>query len=140
MSVRTVVKDLLEADGTIATLLTGGVYATREISRELTAAVFDANSELQPAALVKLGPDTAIGPDEIGSQQLVDIYLYERDGFTTIDQALARVYSLLHRQKIGDASDRIYEARHVQDIPDQEDAALNCSLALARYEVIRNRG
>lgn len=135
-----VIKTLMEGDATLAALLTGGVFTGREVSRTDTAGAFDANGELQPCVLVKVGGEFAEGPDEFAGRQFIDIYFYERDGFTVIDQAIPAAYSLLHREKIGDASDKVFETRWTNDIRDQEDGALGSSLSVSRYEVVRHRG
>jgi hypothetical protein len=53
-----------------------------------------------------------------------------------IDQALARVFTLLNRQKIGS---KTWDVRWADDVRDQRDQALGCSLSMSRYEVVRNR-
>lgn len=138
---RTIIGTLLANDSTLETLLTGGVeYTVGEISRTGTPTRYDANKEILPCALVKLSTEGEFGPHEDGSRGFVAVYFYQRSGYEVIDQARERVYALLHRQKVGDASDKVWEVRHAGDVLDQEDPALECSLQVSRYQVVRNRG
>lgn len=134
---RDVIKAFLEADTTLMALLTGGMYTATEISRQLTPDVFDANGEVLPCALLVLESEDPVGPYDTSSRLFVVLYLYERQGYTAIDAALNRIYTLMHRQRI--SGNGMWEMRHVGDVPDQRDATLNCALALSRYQVTRLR-
>jgi len=136
------IRDLMLADATLQTLLTGGVYAEREIKRThpITAAAFDADSLILPCALVKATSEIADGPDRFAGRQYVDIYFYELDEYVTIYQAIDRTRVLLHRQKIGQPVDGVWEVRWFHNITGQEDPVLMCSLSVSRYEVVRFRG
>lgn len=140
MTLRSVVKTAIEGDGTLAALLTGGVHAVTEISREEASGAFDANGEIQPCALVKLPSEFSDGPLSMTGRQALDIYIYERQGYATIDQCLDPLRALLHRQKIGAAADKIFEVRHTDDVKDQRDIATGWSLHLSRFEIWRFRG
>ena len=120
----------------LAGWLTGGVHVVREISRQATPVAFDADGEILPCALVKVETETPAGPDDYAGRQFITISLYERSGFGVIDLAVAQLYSLLHRAKVSGA----WEVRHADDVRDQVDEALGCSMALCRYQVWRYRG
>lgn len=96
---------LLEADGTLMAILTGGVYTKAEtgrdgITRDATPDAFSSGF-LVPCALVKqrgLVPDNAIRDSEeqeTSAAQVVEIYIYEDSGYTNIDAAVARIKTLL---------------------------------------------
>lgn len=140
MSIKSVVKAAIDANAPLTALLTGGVHLAGELSRQGTAAAFDANGEIRPCALVKSSTDNPDGPDQFASREVIHIFLYQRDSYDTIDQVLPLLFSLLHRQKIGAASDAVWETRWIGDVRDQEDQALSCSLSLSRFEVVRHRG
>lgn len=129
MTTRDDVKAVLEADATLIGLLTGGFYAGGTINRQDTPGAFDANSEILPCLLVNAGTTTPAGPFKDSARDFVDVYFYQRSGYDVIDQAIERVYALLHRQKIGSG----WEMLHFADNPDQVDQALACSLAVSRY-------
>jgi len=131
------VKTVLEADATLTGLLTGGIYLRTEISRQNTPGAFDANGEIRPCCLINLESEAPAGPFEDSSQVFFRVFFYERFGYATIDAARERVYTLLHRQIIG--STRGWEVRHTDDILDQEDQALDCSLILSRFMRYRVR-
>lgn len=139
---RDTVKTLLEGNAPIMALLTGGVYAAKEISRsdEVTAAAFDANGELQPCVLVKLPGEETQEPADILGAQALDLYFYERNSYTAIDAALPLVRAILHKQKIGTSADKVFQVLHRRDVTDIDDPALRANLHIAGYEIMRNRG
>jgi hypothetical protein len=134
--VRSTVKEHLENDATLAAVLTGGFYATREVTRQDTPAAFDDNGEIEPCLLVKLETDTPVGPYVRGSRLYFNVIFYQRSGYDVIDQALERTYDLLHRSKL---TDGVWEISHADDVLDQEDEALNCSMSYSRYMATRLR-
>jgi len=135
--VRDTVKALLEADTTLMAILTGGVYAGGEIARQGTPNAFDANGEILPCTLVKVETETPWGPYDDSSRQYLVVMFYERSGYENIDEALARVYVLLHKTKLDTAG--VWETVHADDVRDQEDQALACSLSYSRYAIARSR-
>jgi hypothetical protein len=137
MTIRSAIKSLLEADTTLMTTLTGGVYGEAEISRQATPAAFDANEELEPCALLKVEADDPTGPFETSSRTFVTVYFYARSGYSAIDTALARVYALLHRQRV--SGEGVWNIRHAGDVRDQQDPALGCAMSMSRYVVYRRR-
>jgi hypothetical protein len=128
--VREIIRAFLEADAALLAMLPGGIFAEIEISRLNTPAAFDANKELQACANVKLETRSPVGPHPDCAQQFFAVTIYQLSGFTVIDQAVQRVYELLHGQKI---SSLIYEVQLVDTIPEAFDYALNCSMALSRF-------
>lgn len=133
---RATITATLEADATLMAILTGGVHDGVEISRQDTPGAFDANEEIEPCALVKLTTEVPDGPHDAGAVQYFNIFLYERSGFTNIDAARARIWTLLHKQKLGSGT---YEVAHADDVLDQEEPALGCSMARSRYMATRLR-
>ena len=131
------IKTVLEADATLMALLTGGIFTQTEISRQLTPGAFDANSEIQPCALINYEFEASAGPFNDVSQVYVRVFFYQREGYASINSARDRVYTLLHRQRIG--TTRGWEVRWTDDVLDQEDQALNCKLQLSRYMRYRVR-
>ncbi len=118
MSAEDDVKTILAADATLSALLTGGVLTFDEtgrqgLSRGGTPAVFDATTGLlMPCAVVKARARMADGAivDEAGQEtstrQVVEVWVYQDGdaGYSAIDTALARVYTLLHAKHVGDAA------------------------------------
>lgn len=133
---RELIRSALAGDEYLSTLLTGGVYAGKEITRQTHAQVFDVNGELKPCALVRLEVEAPNGPHAGGSRLAATVYFYQADGYEVIDQARQRVYDLLVGAKL---SDGIWTVEHADDVLDQEDAALGCCLAMSRYSVVRRR-
>jgi hypothetical protein len=85
--------------------LTGGVFTKAAVGREgitrnSASGAFDANGYLKPCALVKqrgLVPDGGIRDglaQDISAAQMVEIYVYEDNGYTNIDAALVRIRDL----------------------------------------------
>lgn len=139
MSVRSEIRDLLAADATLVAILTGGVYAAIEMKRTgETEAAFDANGEIKPCGLVKTATEITDGPTQNSGRIFIDIYLYQFSGFDSIDAAKERIFTLLHRLRI--SAVKVWEVKWLNDITDQEDPALQCSMHLCRYEAVRYRG
>lgn len=106
MSRETDIEAVLEADVTLMAILTGGVYTAGAlglggINRQDTAVAFS-NGYLQPCALVKqrsFVPDGVVVDHTTGhasAARVIEIYVYEDAGYTNIDGALARIFTLLH--------------------------------------------
>jgi hypothetical protein len=94
----------MEADATLMATLTGGVYAAGEvglegISRDTTPSAFS-SGYLLPAALVRQRsdvPDNAVWDEatqHTSFRQVVEIYLYEDRGYSSIDTAAERLFQL----------------------------------------------
>jgi hypothetical protein len=65
--------------------------------------------------------------------------LYERDGYTSIEAARARVYTLLHRTRVTPAVGGCWTIRQSDDVLDVVDEALGCNLAISRFYAVVNR-
>lgn len=127
----------LAADLDLTTILTGGLHAGLEITRQKTPAAFDGNGEVMPCVLVRDGVSGPVEPHPDGARGYVDMYFYQYQGSAQITSARLRVYQLLHRQNAGIAG--VWEFRHVNDVAVTEDPALNCNLAMSQYMVYLNR-
>jgi hypothetical protein len=128
--------NLLQGDATLVALLPGGIYDGAEvdhISRTNTPDAFDSDSELLPCAIVKLTGDQPFGPFRYSSQRNFTIYLYQRTGSATIEQARDRCITLLHRQRLSGV--RAWQMFHANDLLGQWDAALDCPLIVSRYRL-----
>ena len=136
---RDAVVAVLEGDETLMATLTGGVHTATEINRQLTPTAFDDNGEIEPCALVKFETEGPWGVHDHSARLFFSVMFYERSGYTSIETARARVYSLLHRQRVTPASGGCWEIRHSDDVLDQEDTALGCGLAVSRFYAIVKR-
>ena len=114
MSVETDFQDRMEADAPLMAILTGGVYVSGElgplgINRTDAPGAFDANGYLKPCALVRqraLTPDLQV-VDQIeqvsSATQVIEIYVYQDSGYTSIDTALDRLYTLFFGYQFSDS-------------------------------------
>ena len=128
----------LQADGELASLLTGGIYGAtqvEEISRQNTPEAFDANKEIKPCALVTIGTEVRAGPHHRGVATTMGVYFYQRFGYEIIDQAMQRTFEVLHEQRIG--GDGVWQIFFNINIPNQRDPALDCALGSQRYVAYR---
>lgn len=133
------IRTALIADGTLMGLLTGGVYeGVEEISRQNAPAAFDANSELKPCALVKLGVESRRGPyrEIVSVQTPITVYFYQRDNYDVIEPAMSRTLALLHQAKIGTGT---WEIEYESTVNHQRDQALDCPLSTMRFIAVRRR-
>lgn len=125
------IKAVLSNDATFASYATGGVYAEPEISRQDTAAAFDANGEIKPCCLVKLATITQSGQNRYANRTFIDLFFYEykNNGTDSIDNMANRAYALLHdTRQTGTA--RVYFDLATPDIPE---SALSASVRRASY-------
>lgn len=126
----------LTGNPAVMALLTGGVHSDTLISRQTTPTAFDDNGEIQPCALVKTGVETPSGPHHRGSRAFVEVYLYQYTGYAAIRAARDLIYTLWHEQRIGTG---VWQMFSTDDVNDQLDDALKCSLIVSRYMVVRRR-
>ncbi len=138
MSVSDDVKTALTANAALMAVLTGGIYNdVEEISRQNTAAAFDATTkEIKPSALIKLGTETRVGPYSRSVQTPLTIYFYERQGYANIESAMIKAYDLLNEKQIGTG---VWELTYDVSVHQQRDTALDCALGTLRFIAIRNR-
>lgn len=138
MTLETDFKDVMEDDNDLMELLSGGVYEAievGEISRQLTPGAFDANKELQPCALVKLGTEIPRGPYDTSVQTPVQIFFYEKSGSAVnSDRAMAIVYFLFNRKKVGEG---VWTIEHESTTWNQSDDALDAILGVMRFVAVR---
>lgn len=103
----------MEADATLMATLTGGVYSYASLgrdglTRDAVAGAFDANGFLKPMAVVKQGantPDNQVvdfDSQDVTAVQVVEIWLYEDEGYTNIDAAMTRLFALFFGYQFGD--------------------------------------
>jgi len=145
MTVQADIVTVLQASAPLLAVLTGGVYAqddVGEISRQATSNAFDANDELKPCALVAEGTELRRGGiDHLGIgtsvQTPVNIYFYERSGYTNIAAAMGLTFTLLNGKKIGNSTWRVEFENMVKNQVDQ--SLRNASLGIQRYMVVRLR-
>jgi hypothetical protein len=138
MSLLDDLKTALEADTTLMSVLTGGVYAgIEEINRQSAPGAFDANREIQPCVLIKLGTESRLRsgiPNSVNTP--VTIYFYERSGYENIDQAMSLAFTDLNERKIGT---NVWNIEYDIAVSQQRDTALDCALGSLRFVVKRMR-
>lgn len=132
----------LTGDATLMAVLTGGVHRAPEISRQATPAAFDTYAEIKPCALVKQETTAPFGPHEKSARAFVRIHLYERAGYTSIEAARHRIFSLLDGARVAATSGEevgVWEIAHVGDVVDATDQALDVPMSVSRFQVVVNR-
>lgn len=132
----------LSADYTFMNALSGGLYhEIAEIKRQDPAAAFDSNGEILPCGLLKMSEANPIPPYNHGARLSFELYFYQRAGYASIEAARERAYDLLHYQRLTPVGQTAgcWEIHHLNDITQQEDDALRCSLEVARFEAIVRR-
>lgn len=138
---RQAIYSYLTADVTLMGILSGGLYDANEvgeISRQNTPEAFDANSELKPCGLMRMGSPTSFGPYTYSARSGMSLLFYERAGYANTEAARERVYTLLHESKLTPAGETAgcWVIRWTDDVLQQEDTALKASLELSRYEAV----
>lgn len=112
MSIENAIETFLDADATLAALLTGGIHAWDELPRDginetQMSSVFTTGI-LKPTAVVRARDSVPFG--RVGDNQLqrrtmrtpIEIYLHvDADaGYTTLESAKDRIFVLLHKKPI----------------------------------------
>lgn len=137
MTLQSDVKTVLTANAPLMAILTGGVHIdVEEINITNTPSAFDANGEIKPCALVKLGTEFKLTKTRRGVQTPIVIYLYERQGYDNIDPAMVAVFDLLNDKKIGTS---VWNLEHQNTVYHQRDTALDCALGTLRFVAARKR-
>lgn len=137
MSLTDDIKTALQANAPLVALLTGGIHNdVEEISRQNTPTAFDANQELKPCALIKLGTEIKSGPYERSVNSPVIIYFYQRAGYNEIEQAMEKAYDLLNDKQIGSG---VWQLIFDISVPQQRDVALDVPLGMHRFVAVRHR-
>ena len=137
MSLRETVQTYLQADTALMAILTGGIHVGIDISRTGTPNAFSTETqEIRPCALVKIGTEAQNGPYSTGTRAPIEIWLYERTGYTNIDAAKARLITLLDRHHFGEG---VMETRLSDDLGDQAEDSLEASMSMLRFYANRIR-
>lgn len=109
MSLSTDIKAVLEGNSQLLTILTGGIYDYDEtgrtgISKTNTPAAFT-GPILNPCAMVKVRStvpqgDIADSPaQKLSVVRVVEIYLYQENGYVNIENAQNAIFTLLHEKR-----------------------------------------
>jgi len=108
-----------------------------ELSRQNTPGAFDANGEVQPSALIKLGVESRLRSGYVTSVNTpLVIYFYERQGYANIEPAMDLVMADLSEQKFGT---NVWNIEFDIAVNQQRDTALDCALGSLRFVAKRLR-
>lgn len=135
-------KTILEADGTLLALATGGIYDFDETGRmgigrsnSATSAAF-ASGIIKPCLLLKLRSSVVfggIGDDAnriSGARDMLEVWAYQDSGYSTITSMLARVYTLIQGKTLGG-----FVCRWTMDVQPLRDIDLDANVQRSDYEV-----
>lgn len=144
ITLRQAVKAELAGDATLVTILTGGVFDRRGISRTLTPNAYDTDGTLKPCAVVALETAVPVGPhpDYRMERVFFVVYLYEEEGnaYAGIDVAKQRIKALLHQQTVTTTPDTVWEIRHADSLGDSYDETLRAEMTYERFFAWKQRG
>lgn len=121
------IKTLLAADSTLGAIATGGVYTITEtgrtgLNRTKHPDAF-VNGVMKPTVLIKERATTEYEgiADEAAKYKsvrcVIEIWLYENDGYTNINQMRDRIFTLLHQTNLsgGGRLSWLFEIRQEYD-------------------------
>jgi hypothetical protein len=138
MSLSDSIKTALEANDELMALLTGGIFnEVEEISDQNTPGAFDANGEIKPCALIKLGVESRLRsgiPNSVNTPFV--IYFYQRQGYDVIGSAMSLAFNDLNEMKIGT---QVWRIEFDLAVNQQRDTALDCALGSLRFVAKRKR-
>lgn len=129
------------ADATLVAILTGGVWKKETtglegITRETAAAAFDVAGYLRPTALVRqrdIVPDGAVRDpmaQKASTSVVIEIWLYEDRGYTNIDAAMSRLFTLFEGYQFSDS----FEVQWVNTVDRLRDMGSLKGASLARMD------
>lgn len=136
----------LQADSTLTTTLTGGMYLKRTLANRLThelePAAYDASGYLKPLLIIKGRRDTPFGGKDNSDgfqiiRQPIEFWFHnDKDaGYTALNTAAARLYTLINLKPYAGATQFVYAGGL-----EFEDPALNDAATLLReYTLIGSR-
>lgn len=136
-------KTLLEADATLLALATGGIWDWDETGRmginrsnSATSAAFTSGI-IKPCLLLKLRTSTPFGgiADDPGqivtARDMLEVWAYQDNGYSTIKSMLARVFVLLQGKQVGG-----FVCRWALDVQPGRDVDMDASVERSDYAVI----
>lgn len=136
-------KTLLEADGTLTALATGGIYDWDETGRmginrsnSATSAAFTSGI-IKPCLLLKLRTSVPFGgiADDPGqivtARDMLEVWAYQDNAYSTIKSMLARVYVLLQGKQVGG-----FVCRWAMSVEPPRDIEMDANLQRDDYSVI----
>lgn len=140
-AIKAAIKTLLGNDATFTGLVPDTrVFANKiELSRQGTAAAFDANGTIQRSLLIKQETTTPFGPHTHTGRLFIPLIFYDHEsvGAASIEAASLRAYQLLHDKKQPFADLNVFEIMRVDHLPDQEDSTITNAITLIdRYLLI----
>jgi len=136
-------KAILEADSTLLALATGGIYDYDETGRmginRTNSATSSAYSGgiIQPCLLLKLRTSVPFGDiaDDVrqvtGARDMLEVWAYQDNGYSTIKSMLDRVYMLLQGKQVGGAV-----CRWALDLQPLRDVEMDANVERADYAVV----
>jgi hypothetical protein len=138
--------DVLINDVTLTNLLEGGIYDQaihNEISKIDTPDAFDpATEELLPCALFKVSIGVPVPNVYQGATRTeLEVYLYQRNQYTVVQQAASRIYQLWHDQIIvpTNPDHQVWRTLFLNEVPNGKEDVLRCNVHLVRYNVYWHR-
>lgn len=144
---REAVRAKLAGDAPLAALATNGVWDFDRIVSQgfgtngITLDVLTNNAVLiQPTVYLNWTSETPIYPVKARAwRAMVEVYLYDWDGYVTIRQMRQRVYELLHEKRVSFNEPANYFCRQIVSVGDvtyQKDAELGgACFERSRYEM-----
>ncbi len=138
MSLRDDIKDALEDDTALMAYLTGGIFTgVEEINRQNTPDAFDANGEILPCALIKIGTELPLRSGYLNAVNTpFTMYFYQLQGYEAIEPAMDLAFADLNEQKIGS---NVWSIEFDIAVNQQRDTALDCALGSLRFVAKRLR-
>lgn len=140
-TLRTAVKELLEADAMLSALLTGGVLDADDLPRDgggVDYAPRDATGvRIAPFAVLRWKQSTPFDSQHVRAEkQTLEVYLYADSGYSTIESAANRVKSILHQSQVNGDDRSLVTVLYVYQSSELVADELNqCPMQFQRYEV-----
>lgn len=143
MSTLSTVKAVLQADATLASAATGGIYDDGEagrlgLNRSTTPAAFDDKGRIKPCILLKVRSTAPAGIDHdqyTAVREVLEVWFYEDRGYATIETMRDRVFSLLHAQQLANTFGVLWQS----DVRGGRDIELDACVERSEYAIFSKR-
>jgi hypothetical protein len=131
---REALKSYLEADGTLASFLTGGWMDGNDFEERLQQNKIPRESDgtrIKPFGVIRWRTSRPTEIVRSSERRTLEMYFYQQTGFEIIESAIKRTKAILHRKQIQSDTEGLcmyHWQQHIGEIPAEELGFVSCEL------------
>lgn len=141
-SIGTVIRQALEGSAPLTAVLTGGIFDASELGRQgllpSTTGLYS-GQVLNPCAIIRWGDTNTFGPHYAPQSEraFFEVYVYEDDGYASIDTAIRLIKQTLHRTAYTADNQRLNWVNWIHNSSELDAPELGgAAMKFARFELI----